>query len=47
LPCAPCSHAFLAPYGCAIGTRACVKGSNNQRIVLGVRKILLNETRSL
>ena len=24
LPCAPCSHAFRAPYECAIGTRACV-----------------------
>ncbi len=24
LPCAPCSHAFRAPYACAIGTRACV-----------------------
>lgn len=23
LPCAPCSHAFRAPYHCAIGTRAC------------------------
>jgi ADP-heptose:LPS heptosyltransferase len=25
LPCAPCSHAFRAPYDCAIGTRACVR----------------------
>lgn len=25
LPCAPCSHAFRAPYACAIGTRACVR----------------------
>jgi ADP-heptose:LPS heptosyltransferase len=24
LPCAPCSHAFRAPYHCAIGTRACI-----------------------
>lgn len=24
LPCAPCSHAFRAPYHCATGTRACV-----------------------
>ena len=26
LPCAPCSHAFKAPYHCAIGTRACIRG---------------------
>jgi ADP-heptose:LPS heptosyltransferase len=26
LPCAPCSHAFDAPYHCAIGTRACITG---------------------
>lgn len=25
LPCAPCSHAFKAPYHCAIGTIACIK----------------------
>lgn len=24
LPCAPCSHYFLAPYACRIGTRACI-----------------------
>lgn len=24
LPCAPCSHAFSAPYRCRLGTRACV-----------------------
>jgi len=47
LPCAPCSHAFLAPYGCAIGTRACVKDSDTRRIVLGVQKVLLDEARSL
>ncbi|HJV92453.1 MAG TPA: glycosyltransferase family 9 protein [Azonexus sp.] len=23
-PCAPCSHAFDAPYGCRLGTRACI-----------------------
>lgn len=28
LPCAPCSHAFLAPYQCAIGTRACVQNAD-------------------
>jgi ADP-heptose:LPS heptosyltransferase len=25
LSCAPCSHAFRAPYGCALGTRACIR----------------------
>lgn len=47
LACAPCSHAFLAPYDCAIGTRACVRDSDNRRIVLAVRKVLLDEARSL
>lgn len=47
LSCAPCSHAFLAPYGCATGTRACIKDSDNQRVVLAVRKVLLDEARSL
>jgi ADP-heptose:LPS heptosyltransferase len=47
LECAPCSHAFLAPYDCAIGTRACIKESDNQRVVTAVRKVLLNEARSL
>jgi ADP-heptose:LPS heptosyltransferase len=28
LPCAPCSHAFRAPYDCAIGTRACVQDAD-------------------
>jgi hypothetical protein len=23
-PCAPCSHAFDAPYRCHLGTRACI-----------------------
>jgi ADP-heptose:LPS heptosyltransferase len=23
-PCAPCSHAFDAPYRCRVGTRACI-----------------------
>lgn len=47
LACAPCSHAFLAPYDCAIGTRACVRDSDNRRIVLAVRKVLSDEARSL
>ena len=33
LECAPCSHAFLAPYDCAIGTRACVKNAQVERII--------------
>lgn len=26
-PCAPCSHAFDAPYACRLGTRACIKNT--------------------
>lgn len=26
-PCAPCSHAFDAPYACRLGTRACIKNA--------------------
>jgi ADP-heptose:LPS heptosyltransferase len=26
-PCAPCSHAFDAPYRCPLGTRACITGT--------------------
>ncbi len=33
LECAPCSHTFLAPYGCAIGTRACIKNLNIIEVV--------------
>ena len=32
LPCAPCSHAFRAPYECKIKTRACVNNVDAQRI---------------
>lgn len=36
LPCAPCSHAFRAPYGCALGTRACVVDADLTLLVNGV-----------
>ena len=29
-PCAPCSHAFDAPYFCKVGTRACVMGISDK-----------------
>ncbi|HEX8988777.1 MAG TPA: glycosyltransferase family 9 protein [Rhodocyclaceae bacterium] len=32
LPCAPCSHAFRAPYACAVGTRACVADASPQAL---------------
>jgi heptosyltransferase II len=40
LPCAPCSHAFLAPYGCAIGTRVCVVNTQVKRIIESVQKLV-------
>ena len=47
LSCAPCSHAFLAPYFCATGTRACIAQTNQQRIVDAARQVLRYENRSL
>jgi heptosyltransferase-2 len=32
LPCAPCSHSFLAPYGCAIGSRACIRDLSAEKL---------------
>lgn len=45
LPCTPCSHAFLAPYSCAIGSRSCVTSCDIQQILLVIRKVLFDETR--
>lgn len=42
LACAPCSHAFLAPYDCAIGTRACVKNVQIERIIEAVQQLAAN-----
>lgn len=40
LPCAPCSHAFSAPYLCAIKTRACIANTDITSVATAVRKIL-------
>jgi heptosyltransferase II len=32
LPCAPCSHAFRAPYLCVLGTRACIADLDQSQI---------------
>jgi heptosyltransferase II len=32
LPCAPCSHAFRAPYTCSRGDRACIAGQNVEHV---------------
>ena len=40
VPCAPCSHAFSAPYQCAIGTRVCVVDTHVPGVAEAVRKIL-------
>jgi heptosyltransferase II len=32
LPCAPCSHAFRAPYTCWRGDRACIAGQNLEHV---------------
>jgi ADP-heptose:LPS heptosyltransferase len=42
LPCAPCSHYFLAPYDCRIGTRACVTEVSAGEIVSAARRLLGN-----
>ncbi|MCX8086128.1 MAG: glycosyltransferase family 9 protein [Rhodocyclaceae bacterium] len=40
LPCSPCSHAFLAPYDCMFGTRACVVEADMQPAVAAAASIL-------
>jgi ADP-heptose:LPS heptosyltransferase len=40
LPCAPCSHAFAAPYACAIGTRACVTDTDIPAVVAHAKQLL-------
>ena len=42
LDCAPCSHAFLAPYHCKVGTRACVRNTRIDRIAESVRSLLVS-----
>lgn len=43
LPCAPCSHYFRAPYGCRIGTRACITEVTEDEIVAAVCRLLDGE----
>lgn len=40
IPCAPCSHAFHAPYDCAVGTRACVAEADMLLVVAAVSTTL-------
>lgn len=40
LPCAPCSHAFKAPYRCAIGTIECIKAFDISAVSAVVTKCL-------
>ena len=39
-PCAPCSHAFDAPYACHLGTRACIKSLPVERLTTAILRIL-------
>jgi ADP-heptose:LPS heptosyltransferase len=43
-PCAPCSHAFDAPYRCHLGTRACIKNAPIELLNGVVIKILTSES---
>ncbi len=39
-PCAPCSHAFDAPYRCHLGTRACIVAAPLERLIGNVAYLL-------
>ena len=39
-PCAPCSHAFKSPYFCTMGTKACIKNVNIQKILTITQEII-------
>jgi ADP-heptose:LPS heptosyltransferase len=43
-PCAPCSHAFDAPYRCHLGTRACITNAPIESLNGAVIKILTSES---
>ncbi len=45
LPCAPCSHAFQAPYTCAVGTTACVRDAAVEILIQAVLRAF-DDTRS-
>ena len=47
LPCAPCSHAFRAPYACATGTRACILETDTNDVIAAIQKGLFDETRGI
>jgi ADP-heptose:LPS heptosyltransferase len=42
-PCAPCSHAFDAPYACHLGTRACIEKLPIPAVVEAVEAILASK----
>lgn len=42
-PCAPCSHAFDAPYACHLGTRACIAKMPIAAVVQAVEAILASQ----
>ena len=42
-PCAPCSHAFDAPYACRLGTRACIAKMPITAVVQAVEAILVSK----
>lgn len=42
--CAPCSHAFDAPYACRLGTRACIANLPIPAVVASVEAILASQT---
>ncbi len=42
-PCAPCSHAFDAPYACHLGTRACIANMPIAAVVQAVETILASQ----
>ena len=42
-PCAPCSHAFDAPYACHLGTRACIANLPIPAVVAAVEAILASQ----
>ena len=45
-PCAPCSHAFDAPYRCRLGTQACVRDAPLPEMIDGVSSILVTNAKS-
>lgn len=40
IECAPCSHAFLAPYACATGTKACIASVSADEVFACAAKVL-------